>query len=41
MNFVSRIHLKKSICYINYNKPLPFSLTYRENVDAIIRRISI
>jgi DNA-binding LytR/AlgR family response regulator len=41
MNFVSRIHLKKSICYINYNKTLPFSLTYRENVDAIIRKISI
>lgn len=41
MNFVSRIHLKKSICYINYNEILPFSLTYRENVDTIIRKISI
>ena len=41
MNFVSRIHLKKSICYINHNEILPFSLTYRENVDSIIRKISI
>lgn len=41
MNFVSRIHLQKSKCYINHNEILPFSLTYRENVDTIIRKISI
>lgn len=41
MNFVSRIHLQKSICYINHNEILPFSLTYKENVDSIIRKISI
>ena len=41
MNFVSRIHLQKSKCYINYNEILPFSLTYKENVDSIIRKISI
>lgn len=41
INFVSRIHLKKSICYINYNEILPFSLTYRENVETIIQKISV
>nr|WP_315218284.1 LytTR family transcriptional regulator DNA-binding domain-containing protein [uncultured Flavobacterium sp.] len=41
MNFVSRIHLQKSICYLNHHEILPFSLTYRENVDTIIRKISI
>jgi DNA-binding LytR/AlgR family response regulator len=41
MIFVSRIHLQKSICYLNHHEILPFSLTYRENVDSIIRKISI
>lgn len=43
INYVSRIYFSKSKCYLNYDesKPLPFSLTYRENVEAIIRKISI
>lgn len=38
---VSRIHLSKSKCYLNYNEILPFSLTYKENIDAIIRRLNV
>ena len=43
INYVSRIYYSKSKCYLNYDesKPLPFSLTYRENVETIIRKISI
>nr|WP_314897230.1 LytTR family transcriptional regulator DNA-binding domain-containing protein [uncultured Flavobacterium sp.] len=41
INHVSRIHFSKSKCYLNYNEILPFSLTYRENIDAIIRKINI
>lgn len=41
INHVSRIYLSKSKCYLNYDEPLPFSLTYKENVDAIIRKINI
>ncbi len=43
INYVSRIYFSKSKCYVNYNEsvPLPFSLTYRDNVEAIIRKISI
>ncbi|MES2545695.1 MAG: LytTR family transcriptional regulator DNA-binding domain-containing protein [Bacteroidota bacterium] len=41
INHVSRIHFSKSKCYVNYNEILPFSLTYRENIDAIIRKINI
>lgn len=41
INHVSRIHLSKSKCYLNYNEILPFSLTYKDNVDAIIRKINI
>lgn len=41
INQVSRIHFSKSKCYLNYDEILPFSLTYRENVEAIIRKINI
>ncbi|TPG45274.1 LytR/AlgR family response regulator transcription factor [Flavobacterium pectinovorum] len=41
INHVSRIHLSKSKCYLNYNEILPFSLTYKDNIDAIIRKINI
>lgn len=41
INYVSRIHLSKSKCYLNYNEILPFSLTYKDNIDAIIRKINI
>ena len=41
INHVSRIHFSKSKCYINYNQIIPFSLTYRENLDAILRKIEM
>ena len=41
INQVSRIHFSKSKCYINYNEVLPFSLSYRENIEAIIRKIGL
>lgn len=41
INHVSRIHFSKSKCYINYNEVLPFSLSYRDNIDAIIRKINL
>lgn len=41
VNHVSRIHFSKSKCYINYNEVLPFSLSYRENIEAIIRKIDL
>lgn len=41
INHVSRIHFSKSKCYINYNQIIPFSLNYRENVDAIMRKIDM
>ncbi len=41
INQVSRIYFSKSKCYLNYDEILPFSLTYRENVEAIIRKINI
>lgn len=41
IHYVSRIHFSKSKCYINYNEILPFSISYRDNIDAIIRKINI
>jgi DNA-binding LytR/AlgR family response regulator len=41
INYVSRIHFSKSKCYLNYNEILPFSITYRDNIDAIIRKTNI
>lgn len=41
IHHVSRIHFSKSKCYLNYNEILPFSLTYKDNIDAIIRKINI
>jgi len=41
INQVSRIYASKSMCYLNYNETIPFSLTYRENVEAIIRKMNI
>ncbi len=40
INHVSRIHFAKSKCYLNYNEVLPFSISYRENIDAIVRNIN-
>lgn len=41
IDFVNRINLGKNSCYLNHNViPLPFSRTYKENIDTIILRIS-
>lgn len=41
INHVSRIHFSKSKCYLNYNEVLPFSLSYKDNIEAIVRKINI
>ncbi|MEO4004188.1 LytTR family transcriptional regulator DNA-binding domain-containing protein [Flavobacterium sp. CAU 1735] len=41
INYVSRIHLGKLKCYLNNNEiSIPFSKSYKDNIDTIIRRIS-
>jgi len=41
IDYVSRIHTGNSVCYIkNTTIKLPFSKSYKENVDAIINSIS-
>lgn len=40
-NYVSRINTGKSLCYLNYNDvSISFSKTFKENVDAILRKIA-
>jgi len=41
INHISRLHFSKSKCYINYNEVLPFSPSYRESIEAIIRKIDM
>lgn len=41
INYVSRIHLSKSKCYLNYNEVLPFSINYKENIEAILRKVDL
>jgi DNA-binding LytR/AlgR family response regulator len=41
INYVSRIYFSKSKCFLNYNEILPFSLTYKDNIDTIIRKITL
>ncbi len=41
IDYVSRIHTGNAVCYIkNTTTKLPFSKSYKENVDAIINRIT-
>lgn len=41
IDYVSRIHTGNSVCYIkNTTTKLPFSKSYKENVDAILNNIS-
>lgn len=41
-NYISRIHNGSSVCYIkNSSKKIPFSKTYKSNVDLIIADFSI
>ena len=39
INYVTRINIGKSKCYLD-NQLLPFSRTYKNNIDIIIKRIS-
>ncbi len=40
-NYVSRINTGKSLCYLNNNEvSLPFSKTFKDNIDTIIRKIA-
>jgi len=41
MNYISRIHLGNSVCYIKNSKiQLPFSKSYKKNVDMLINLIT-
>lgn len=41
MNYISRIHLGNSVCYIKNSKiQLPFSKSYKKNVDLLINLIT-
>lgn len=41
INYVSRIHISKSKCYLNHNVVLPFSINYKENIEAILRKLHL
>ena len=41
INHVSRIHFSKSKCYMNYKEMLPYSESYKKNIDAIVRRTKL
>jgi DNA-binding LytR/AlgR family response regulator len=41
VDYVSRIHTGNSVCYIkNTTTKLPFSKSYKENIDGIIAAIT-
>lgn len=41
IDYVSRIHTGNSVCYLKHNgAKLPFSKSYKENVDAILHNIT-
>lgn len=41
INYISRINLGKSLCYLNNsNISISFSKTFKDNIDAIIRKIA-
>lgn len=40
-HYVSRIYLSKSRCYLNYNEILPFSASYRAQIDDIIKKLEL
>lgn len=41
INHITRIHIGKSLCYLNNNDvSISFSKTFKDNIDAIIRRIA-
>ena len=41
VNHVSRIQFGKLKCILDYNETLPFSLTYRTNIDTIVKKIEV
>lgn len=41
INYITRIHMGKSLCYLNNNDiSISFSKTFKDNIDAIIRKIA-
>lgn len=36
IHYVSRIHFSKNKCYLDFNEQLPFTDTYRENIEQIL-----
>lgn len=41
IHYVSRIHLSMSRCYLNYNEDLPFSASYKNNIDYILKKLEL
>src|SRR5690554_2180775 len=41
IHYVSRIRLSKSKCYLDYNEVLPFSASYKANIDYIIKKLEL
>lgn len=41
IRYVSRIHLSKKICCLDYNETLPFSASYKANIDYIIKKLEL
>jgi DNA-binding LytR/AlgR family response regulator len=39
INYVSRIQFAKLRCVLDYNEAIPFTLTYRVNIDSIVKKI--
>lgn len=41
IHYVSRVHFSKSKCYLDYNEELPFSVSYRANIDYITQKLEL
>lgn len=41
INSISRVHLSKKLCYIEGNEVLPFSASYKSNIDYIIKKLEV
>lgn len=41
IHYISRVHLSKYRCYLDYNVIVPFSASYRINIDYIIKKMKL
>lgn len=41
IHYVSRVHFSKLKCYLNYNEILPFSASYKSNIDYITQKLKL